>query len=139
MNTRRHFPSRPPGFCGELGEDDGVDPRRFFDRRTTSRRPNYKNRQLCRQIEQTLNLVLSGDFDDERLHNLLVESVRPAPDASQMMVTVRDLSGDRPAPAAILAQLETVSGHLRSCVAAAIARKRAPRLLFQVNAGPPRH
>lgn len=120
-----------------MGCDDGVDPRHQNRGASRGRRPNYKNHQLCRQVEQILNLVLSGEFQDERLHNLFVDSVRPAPDASQMLVRVQDLSGDPLDPVAIINRLERVSGHLRSRVAAAISRKRAPRFLFQVVAPPP--
>jgi len=134
MPRTNRVPRTRRELCGEFSYDDGSDPR--LQRREPSRRhqPNYKNHQLCRQIEQTLNLVLSGEFEDTHLHNLFVESVRPAPDASQMLVTVRDLSGDVPDPIAVLTRLERVRGHLRSRIAGAISRKRAPRLLFQVTA-----
>ena len=92
-----------------------------------------KTMQLCRQVEQTLVLVLSGECNDEVLQSLLVESVTPAPNASQLLVTVRQLAGDEPVSTAeILARLAEVAGQLRFAVATAITRKRAPRLIFQV-------
>jgi ribosome-binding factor A len=89
--------------------------------------------QLCRQVEQTLSLVLSGECTDEVLQSLLIESVRPASNASQLLVTVRQTIGDEPVPTLeILARLAEVTGQLRFAVASAITRKRAPQLLFEV-------
>ena len=119
--------------CEELRDDDGVDPRTFF-RPIRDRGQQYrKNGQLCRQVAETLSLVLAGEFDDARLHNLQVISVEPAPDASQLLVTVGfDGMLDQATVAAIQARLARVAGRLRFEVAAAITRKRAPRLTFRV-------
>ena len=92
-----------------------------------------KTMQLCRQVEQTLYLVLSGECDDPILQSLLVESVVPAPSASQLLVTVRQSAVDDPASKIeILQRLADAEGQLRWAVAGAITRKRAPRLLFDV-------
>jgi ribosome-binding factor A len=119
--------------CGELHEDDGVDPRQFFKIDKQRDKQNHKTRQLCHQVAETLGLVLAGEFGDERLHGLQVVSVEPAPDASQLSVTLR--TGD-PCDAIeaeeILNRLATVSGRLRCEVSAAISRKRTPKLLFRV-------
>ena len=89
--------------------------------------------QLCRQVEQTLCLVLSGECQDEILQSLLVESVTPAPNASQLLVTVRQSASDEPiSTLEILSRLAEVASQLRFEVASAISRKRAPRLLFEV-------
>ena len=121
--------------CQEIHDDDGVDPREYF-RATPSRDPiNRKAVQLCTQVAETLSLVLAGDFDDELLLNLQVLSVAPAPNASQLAVMLRT---DAPPPVDINQihdRLSAVSGRLRSEVAAAIHRKRAPRLVFHVIAG----
>ncbi len=92
-----------------------------------------KSLQLCRQVEQTLCLVLSGECNDEVLQSLLVESVVPAPNASQLLVTVRQTTVDEPVSTLeILERLAEFEGQLRFAVASAITRKRAPKLLFQV-------
>lgn len=91
--------------------------------------------QLCRQVQRTLSLVLSGEFDDDILLSLHVVSVVPAPDASQLMVTVQCLSSDPPIePTQIIQRLHAVTGKLRSEVASAISRRKTPGLLFQVMA-----
>jgi len=119
--------------CGELHEDDGVDPREFFKADNNHNKPNRKALQLCQQVAQTLGLVLAGEFGDERLHGLQVVSVDPAPDASQLSVTLQsDDACNSTETQEILNRLATVSGRLRSQVAAAICRKRAPKLLFRV-------
>tara|TARA_R110002072_G_scaffold287242_2_gene452777 strand:+ start:142412 stop:142864 length:453 start_codon:yes stop_codon:yes gene_type:complete len=120
--------------CGEIQEDDGVDPRRFFKSHSDRNKRDRKTQQLCQQVEQTLSLVLSGEFSDELLQSLIVESVIPAPNASQMLVTVSiESSLEAPAdPSVVLERLDRVAGRLRSEVAASITRKRAPALRFRI-------
>lgn len=119
--------------CGELHEDDAVDPRRFFKKHNKRDKQHHKLRQLCQQVAQTMNLVLSGEFADERLQSLQVVSVEPAPDASQLLVTLcTDMAGDAVEYQTILNQLALITGRLRSEVAVAISRKRTPLLLFRV-------
>lgn len=121
--------------CGEIQDDDGLDPRQFFKSRSRScGKRDRKAQQLCRQVQQTLNLVLSGEFADEVLQSLFVESVVPAPNASQLLVTVSTADGSEDAVESglILQKLEDVAGRLRSEVATAITRRKTPRLMFQV-------
>jgi ribosome-binding factor A len=70
-----------------------------------------------------------------------VVAVRPAPDASQLLVLVSPSSVDPvpdpvPDPVTVLQHLGAASGRLRSEVAAAIVRRRAPKLVFQFVASP---
>jgi ribosome-binding factor A len=88
--------------------------------------------QLCRQVEEVLNQVLSGECGDAVLQELHVVSVSPAPSTSQVVVRIAPVFSDsRLSPAEALARLERAAGMLRSAVAAAITRRRAPRLMFQ--------
>jgi ribosome-binding factor A len=88
--------------------------------------------QLCSQVADTLNLVLSGECADEFLQCLQVVAVRPAPDASQLLVLVSPSSVDPvPDPVKVMQHLAVASGRLRAEVAAAIVRRRAPKLVFQ--------
>jgi ribosome-binding factor A len=125
--------SAPPP-CAELHEDDGVDPRAFFRAGKAARKTSRKTLQLCSQVQDALNYLLADDGNDELLELFRVAEVRPAPDASQLLVIVQ------PAmhltvpldPREVLGCLARASGRLRSGVAAAITRKRAPKLLFQL-------
>lgn len=120
--------------CQELHEDDGVDPREYFRKDNDRRKENRKARQLCRQVTETLELVLSGDCRDEILQSLHVVSVAPAPDSSRLLVVVAsDLPAEQFDPADILTRLGRQTARLRTEVAAAIARKRVPMLVFQVT------
>ena len=118
--------------CDELREDDGIDPREFFKPASTRDKHDRKTGQLCRQVLETLSLVLGSEFDDPQLHNLQVVSVTPAPNASQLLVTVSHETVDQQSVGEIHARLQRVMGRLRTEVTAAITRKRAPRLTFQV-------
>ncbi len=116
----------------EVCPDDGIDPRELAHK-DRPRKEQRKARQLCAQVADTLNLVLSGECNDDLLRNLQVVSVEPAPDASQLLVTVGAAVPGQPLdPAEVLVRLNAVAGKLRSEVAAAITRKRTPKLLFRV-------
>jgi ribosome-binding factor A len=119
--------------CDQLHEDDGVDPREYFKSNNRRNKNNHKTSRLCTQVAQTLSLVLAGEFADERLHNLQVLFVEPAPDASQLIVTVQTNSPcDSAGIHELLNLLGSVSGQLRNAVASAISRKRTPKLQFQI-------
>lgn len=131
--------------CGEVGSDDGVDPRelakaRMRQHRTVrlgpgpvEREAGRKARQLGRQVAETLDAVLAGDSGDEVLSGLRVVSVDPVPDASRFLVTVTPrVPADRIDPDEVVARLVRASGWLRTEVAAAITRKHAPALAFRV-------
>ena len=132
MSTKK--PSRKVmlPLVAELRPDDGIDPRELA-RPERPRKGQRKARQLCAQVAETLGFVLSGECADELLQSIQILAVDPAPDASQLVVTVRaDLPGQQANPADVLEHLNQVMGRLRSEIAAAITRKRAPKLVFRV-------
>lgn len=119
--------------CGEIHEDDGVDPRDFFKAGRGPRKQDHKAKQLCRQAADTLDQVLSGETRDRRLSCLRVVSVQPAPDASRLAVTVvADCAAEDFCREATEERLASSAGRLRAAVASAITRKRAPVLAFVV-------
>ena len=119
--------------CDQIYEDDCVDPREFFKTNQRHRQDDRKARQLCRQVAETLDMVLSGECRDELLQSLYVVSVEPAPNSSRMLVTLQaDVPGEQFDRAAILELLDRQNGRLRAEVAAAITRKRTPMLVFHV-------
>ena len=93
----------------------------------------WKAGRLCRQVAEILSLSLS-ECGDDLLRDLSVRDVAPTPDASRLAVTVETL-GPGHDPAAVLAALARAHGRLRSAVASAVQRKRAPELVFRL-AGP---
>jgi ribosome-binding factor A len=133
MTLDKRTRQRMLAHCGQIHDDDGVDPRQFFKTAKHGTVDNRKAMQLCSQVTRTLGLALAGEFGDELLHNLEVVSVELAPNTSQMAVTVRtELSEQGVGIQEIENRLSMVAGRLRSEVAAAITRKRAPKLVFHV-------
>ena len=134
---RNRSPQRParavsPDPVNEFLLDD-VDPAVFFSGQPGKRKTDRKARQLCSQVADTLSYVLSGECGDEVLRSLLVMAVDPAPDATQLAVTVcQDSSADPVAAQEVLSRLSAASGKLRAAAASAITRKRAPKLLFRL-------
>ncbi len=123
--------------CGQPGPDDGLDPRDFF-KKTRSRRDSRKDWQVCRQVFETLNYVLSGDSRNDVLRGLLVSEVSPAPDATRLLVTVQPLDlADGVEPITILQHLHEATGRLRAEVARSISRRKVPELIFHLNLSSP--
>jgi ribosome-binding factor A len=129
MKSRKPSRKEMLSCCGDVGPDDGLDPRMFF-RKSPRKRTNRKALQLCGQVAQTLGHVLAWETADPALGELTVESVVPAPDSTRLLVTVAAPAGAE--ADAVLAHLHRTCGRLRAEVAAEIHRKRVPELTFQV-------
>ena len=98
------------------------------DRLSSGRQSERKARQFCRQVQRALNLALAERQTDDGLNDLFVEDVSPAPDCGHLLVHVI-VPADRPVNEALSA-LRHDAPRLRSEVAMAITRKRAPELSF---------
>ena len=98
------------------------------DRSSSGRQAERKARQFCRQVQRALNLALADRLADDGLNELFVEDVSPAPDCGHLLVHVV-VPAERPVAEA-LSSLRQDTPRLRSEVAAAITRKRAPELSF---------
>jgi ribosome-binding factor A len=114
--------------CDRVGPGDGADPR--FDFRLTGRRTGRKALQLCDQVARTLAQVLTWESGDEFLREVQVEGVVPAPNAGRLLAIV-SIPSDRQV-GEVLERLARCAGRLRAEVAAAIHRRRAPELAFEV-------
>ncbi len=131
--------------CAEPSSDDGLDPhsrsrimpgaRHLHGR--SQEGPDRKALQLCHQVAETLEEVLA-ECGDVVLQALRVLDVEPAPDASRLLVTVAvDATPDDTLDSCnVHDHLVRASGHLRSEVAGAITRKRAPVLVYRLAANP---
>ncbi|MCA8998063.1 MAG: ribosome-binding factor A [Planctomycetaceae bacterium] len=119
--------------CAEWHEGDGVDPRE--DMRPGRRRTKLdrKTQQLSRQIQRTLDQVLSGEVADEFLNGLRVVSMVPIAGGSRFLVT---LESDRPIEQVSVSEIEKRldgwKGTLRREVARSIHRRKTPELEFRI-------
>jgi ribosome-binding factor A len=131
LNKRQREQMR--ALCEELREDDGIDPRNFFKPSRNRDKEHRKAKQLCRQVQKTLDLVLSGEVQDDSISGLKIVSIIPGADSSQLLVrVVADVPAAELDRADIERRLTTVEGQLRSAVAQAITRKKTPMLVFQI-------
>jgi ribosome-binding factor A len=110
-----------PEFAEALYEGDSTRP-------SSQRHAQHKARQFCRQVQRALNLALADFHAGDGVGGLFVDDVSPAPDCGRLLVQVL-IPGDRPVADAIGA-LRRDTPRLRSEVAMAITRKRAPELCF---------
>ncbi|HEV8061223.1 MAG TPA: ribosome-binding factor A [Gemmataceae bacterium] len=128
----RRFERKPPAGLGEIVDsDDGIDPR-LQKREPRPSAANRKALQLAAQVERTLVQVFAGECGDEVLRELRVETVVPAPDSGHLLVTLSPAEDAHPLEV-VLEHLHRASGRLRSEVAAAIHRRKAPELHFRVT------
>ena len=115
-----------PDFADVLYEDT-------FGNSSSDRQAQRKTQQFCRQVQRALNLALAdrniGDgVQGNGVNDLFVEDVLPAPDCGRLLVRVVIPAGLPVADAMIALGRE--APRLRSEVASAITRKRAPELCF---------
>ena len=78
MKSKRQLQDILKSLCGEPGEEDGSDPRDYH-KSNRNRKETRKTYQLCKQVDEVLSYLLSGECDDEILRELYVNSVDPAP------------------------------------------------------------
>jgi ribosome-binding factor A len=125
MAPRRRFSEKPPAAPAPWGADPLAslppDPP-----------ANRKTLQLCKQVERTLMGVLAGETGDDVLRDLLVLKVVPAPDSSRLLAFVQYQGPESTDLPTILTSLADARALLRNEVAAAINRRKAPDLAFQV-------
>ena len=100
-----------------------------------TRNPSKQERklaQLCAQVEEIVSLAL-GDSADDRLHDLIVQSVSPGPDGNRLLIAVVATEPlDMASIESLYRALEGARPWLRQQVADGIHRKRTPDLAFQV-------
>lgn len=129
MSRRRRKLDELKHLAAELGHEDGGDPRDFHRKSWDApRQASRKGQQLCGQVKDALHVALGGCADDV-LQGLEVVSVEPAPHTGRLRVLLA--AEDVPTTTAQTA-LRRGAGFLRSEVAAAISRRYAPELIFEV-------
>lgn len=115
---------------GSLWDSD--EPNDFY---SASRQKTYdrKTRQLCAQVQRTLAFLLESEISDDCLQGLFVESVRPHPSASCLLVVLRQWDPHRLFDLrSVVSRLAEVKSYWRSEISGAINRKKTPDLVFQV-------
>jgi ribosome-binding factor A len=94
--------------------------------RSYNRQAQRKTQQFCRQVQRALNLALADTSVADIGCDLFVDEVSPGPDCGHLLVHIVVQEGYSVADA--LSALRRESPRLRSEVAMAITRKRAPEL-----------
>ena len=120
--------------CGVINSDDAIDPRHYFYNKRKHNRKYRKVFQLCRQVADTLQMVLTEG--NETLDGLTLVDVVPAPDSRRMLVIlgldpgVIVKSGSE--VELIMEQLQQETPRLRAEIARTINRKKTPNLVFEI-------
>ena len=119
----------PRPLCSDTHVDDGVDPRKFFDRRSKSTQSGRRDAMLCARVAETIEQFLVHASEDPVLEHLRLTRVEPAPDASRLRVVLWAPSAF---PRDVLQQAWTrVRPLFRREIAHAVNRKRTPDLVVR--------
>lgn len=133
MPKKRPLRSNIKKFTGAIGPEDGIDPR---DLARSGRKPSARGRktlQLCNQIFETLEQVFA-EQQNELLQGLHVVSVVPAPDDTNVLVTVSPGPGiSLEEAASLIDHLQAAGKDLRQEVAAAITRRKVPAISWRIE------
>ena len=95
---------------------------------SASRQAFRKTQQFCRQVQRALNMALADWAADDQGFELYVDEVSPGPDCGHLLVHIVVQEGQSIADA--MSALRRDTSRLRTEVAMAISRKRAPELMF---------
>jgi len=96
--------------------------------RSGNRQAQRKTQQFCRQVQRALNLALTDSGVTDIGCDVFVDEVSPGPDCGHLLVHV--VVQDGFSVADVMGALRRDALRLRSEVAMAITRKRAPELSF---------
>ncbi len=101
-------------------------------KRQSSSKNDYKAKQLCAQVQRTLDYCVNELLSEEDA--VRVAEVLPAPNTGHLLVVIEPLD-PRPIEQlpTIVEQLNKQVGRLRTEVAHAISRKKTPSLSFTIR------
>ncbi|MDB5310572.1 MAG: ribosome-binding factor [Gemmataceae bacterium] len=133
MSRRRRSRPDPTVLAADLGPEDGSDPKEFHRKPWDApKAAGRKALQLCGQVKDALHSVLAA-CGDEVLRDLAVVGVEPAPHSGRLRVRVAVPGDGDLTRADAEGHLRRAAGMLRAAVAAAISRRHAPELVFEVT------
>jgi len=132
MNQSKDWLKKARLFCGEIGPDDGVDPR-LVARATDRKTRNHKGKQLGKEARHMLSMVFAGELSDPVLQNLEVIDVSASDDGQFLIVSLAATgTGFEFDETQVLEKCQAVQGYLRSAIASSVKRKRVPTLKFEL-------
>jgi ribosome-binding factor A len=130
MSRRRQKADEFKALAADRSPEDGSDPKEFHQKPWDApKQAGRKAQQLCQQVKDALHEALAA-CGDLAVQAATVLAVEPAPHTGRLRVLL-----GAPADvgrAAVEAGVQRAAGHLRAEVAAAISRRYAPELVFEV-------
>ena len=124
--------------CAELRPEDGLTPLELKKQQQRQQLKDHppsqaRARQYCKAVHRALESGLSSAIGDERLKDVMIESVQPLHSGGSNLLVPVISPGMSPAEMPAMEQaLQKASGLLRSVIATEIQRKRTPHLTFRV-------
>lgn len=133
MSRRSGPPVNWADVTDEPGPEDGTDPKDWYQKPWDApKAAGRKARQLCAQVMEALHTAVGGCADPV-VQALVVTSVEPAPHTGRLRVTMALPEDGGVTREQAEAGLARAAGRLRVEVAAAVNRRKAPELVFDVT------
>lgn len=139
MNNQKQWQHSQPWrrlaktLCAEIGAEDGIGPRYLARQREENQHNDRKTRQLCKEAERLISIVLNGEVSDPFIQDLQVLQVSPENNGQFLMVTLCYPNLNDEYRKIILERLLRLEGYLRSVITRSVCRKRVPRLKFKLD------
>jgi ribosome-binding factor A len=132
MSRRFGPPANWADVTDEPGPEDGTDPKEWHKQPWDApQAAGRKARQLCGQVAEALHAAVGG-CADPAVRPLAVVSVDPAPHTGRLRVVLALPPDGGVTRAEAEAGVARAAGRLRAEVAAAVHRRHAPELVFEI-------
>jgi len=131
MQSTKQWLEQANQVCGEIGPDDGIDPRYLHEghgRKSVS----YKTMQLCKEAGKVLSMIFNGELGEPILNELQVIRTDSEGEGQFIRVTLGHIDPELVLDEGeVMSALSRVKGYLRTAIAQQINRKRMPALKFK--------
>ncbi|MCP3674139.1 MAG: ribosome-binding factor A [Gammaproteobacteria bacterium] len=131
MNQSKSWLIKAKKLCGEIGPEDGVDPR-IIARTMERKSGNRKSQQLAKEARHVITMVFAGELCDPVFEDIEIVDVTVSEDGQFFVVSLTQADTDYEYDEqAILEKCMVVQGYLRSAIAQTVKRKRVPSMKFE--------
>ncbi|OUS28418.1 hypothetical protein A9Q99_12925 [Gammaproteobacteria bacterium 45_16_T64] len=133
MKPRNNKERRMLECCAELRVDDGISPR--HQKKETQQSIEHKLERLCSQVQKAIRFAIAEYCANTPLSQWDADSVEQEKQGPRFIVTLIQVTGEKPTNDSIELLLKEYKGVIRKAVSESITRKKTPPLRFQIIEG----
>ena len=129
MEKSRRWLAEATHLCGEIGPEDGVDPRLSAGSYSTKKIKHTA--PLAKVARRVISMVLAGEITDPMLNQLEIVEVTMSEDGQFLHVFIHHDPSEQDSWSILSDRLISIQGFLRAQIARMVNRKRIPVLMFK--------